>query len=171
MSDTLSFNEHIKTVSSKVWQKCAWIIRTFHAIDMHTMKILCWYRVGDIQKIESLFRSFSSRTYPISDLNYWDQLSALKMYTQERRMKRYRIIYIWKILEGIAPSVGIKSYTSTWQGCLCQVPQIKQCKSGKIRAIREGNLQIRGPPLFDSLQVNICSQTGCSLCSHFQAKT
>jgi len=34
------------------------------------------------------------------------------MYCQERRMDRYRIIYIWKILEGIAPNVGIKSYTS-----------------------------------------------------------
>jgi len=62
--------------------------------------------------------------YSIFDLNYWDRLSALKMYSQERRMKRYRIIYTWKILEGIAPNIGIKSYTSTRQGPLCQVPQI-----------------------------------------------
>jgi len=47
------------------------------------------------------------------------------MYSQEKRMERYRIIYTWKILEGIAPNVGIQSYTLT----------------SKIRAIRE----IRGP--------------------------
>ena len=78
-------------------------------------------------------------------------------------MKRYQIIYTWKILEGIAPNVGIKSYTSTRQGRLCQVPQIKQCTSGKIRAIREGSLQIRGPQLFNSLPVNIRGQTGYSV--------
>ena len=179
MSDTLSFTDHIETVCNKVTQKCGWIIRTFHARDMHTMKTLwcsivqphidycsqLWtpHRVGDIQKIESLFRSFSSKIYPISELNYWGRLSALKIYSQERRMERYWIIYTWKILEGIAPNVGIKSYTSTRQGRLCQVPQIKQCTSGKIRAIREGSLQIRGPQLFNTLPVNI--QIGCSVTS------
>jgi len=46
------------------------------------------------------------------------------MYSQERRMERYQTIYTWKILEGIAANVGIKSYTSTSQGRLCRVPQI-----------------------------------------------
>ena len=166
MSDTLSFTDHIETVCNKVWQKCGWIIRTFHARDMHTMKTLMVQHSPATHRlllpamdttqswrypeIESLFRSFSSKIYPISELNYWDRLSALKMYSQERRMERYRIIYTWKILEGIAPNVGIKSYTSTRQSYLCQVPQIKQCTSGKIRAIREGSLQIRGPQLFNS---------------------
>jgi len=82
---------------------------------------------------------FSYKIYPISELNYWDGLSALKMYSQERRMEKYRIIYTWNILEGIAPNVGIKSYTSTRQGRQYRVPQIKQCTTGKIREIREGS--------------------------------
>jgi hypothetical protein len=123
------------------------------------------HRVGDIQKIESLFRSFSNKIYSISDLNYWDRLSALKMYSQERRMERYRIIYIWKILEGISPNVGIESFTSPRQGRLCRVPQIKLCATGSIRAIREGSLQVRGPQLFNSLPVIIRGLTGCSVIS------
>jgi len=87
------------------------------------------------------------------------------MYSHEGRMERYRIIYTWIILEGIAPNVGIKSYTSTRQGHLCQVPQIKHCTSGKIRTIREGSLHIKGPQLFNSLPVNIRGQTGCSMTS------
>ena len=59
------------------------------------------HRVEDIQKIMSLFRSLSSKIYPISELNFWDRLSAPKMYSRERRMERYWIIYTWKILEGI----------------------------------------------------------------------
>jgi len=35
------------------------------------------------------------------------------VYSQERRMERYGLIYTWKIIEGIAPHFGIKSYTST----------------------------------------------------------
>jgi len=62
------------------------------------------YRVRDMQKIESLFRSFFSKIYPISDLNYWDRLSALNVYSQERRMERHQIMYTWKILERIAPN-------------------------------------------------------------------
>jgi hypothetical protein len=181
MSDTLRFTDHIETICTKVRQKCGWIIRTFHARDLHTMKTLwcsivqphidycsqLWtpHRVGDIQKIESLFRSFSNKIYSISDLNYWDRLSALKMYSQERRMERYRIIYIWKILEGISPNVGIESFTSPRQGRLCRVPQIKLCATGSIRAIREGSLQVRGPQLFNSLPVIIRGLTGCSVIS------
>jgi hypothetical protein len=181
MSDTLRFTDHIETICTKVRQKCGWIIRTFHARDLHTMKTLwcsivqphidycsqLWtpHRVGDIQKIESLFRSFSNKIYSISDLNYWDRLSALKMYSQERRMERYRIIYIWKILEGISPNVGIESFTSPRQGRLCRVPQIKLCATGSIRAIREGSLHVRGPQLFNSLPVIIRGLTGCSVIS------
>jgi len=76
-------------------------------------------------------------------------------------MERHQIIYSWKILEGIAPNFGIKLYTSTRQGH----PQIKQCATGKIRAIREGSLHIRGPQLFNSLPVNIRGQIGCSVTS------
>ena len=30
------------------------------------------------------------------------------MNSQERRMERYRIIYVWKILEGFAPNCGVE---------------------------------------------------------------
>jgi len=52
-----------------------------------------------------------------------------------------------------APNVGIKVYTSTRQGRLCRVPQIKQCATGKIRAIREGSFQIRGPQLSNTVRL------------------
>jgi len=74
----------------------------------------------------------------------WDRLSALKMYSQDRRLERYQIIYTWKILKGITPNVGIKPYTSTSRLPVLS-PQIKQCATGKIGVIREGSLQIRSP--------------------------
>jgi len=110
MSDTLSFTDHIETVCNKVQQKCRWIIRTFHDRDMHTMKTLwcsivqphidycsqLWtpHKVGDMQKIESIFRSFSCKIYPISELNYWDRLSAIKMYSQKEDGKIQNDIHL-----------------------------------------------------------------------------
>ena len=148
ISVTLSFTDHINTICSKVRQ----VMRTFHTRYMYTMKTLwcsivqphidycsqLWtpHRTGDIQKIESLFRSFSHQIKSISELNYWDRLSALKLYSQERRMERYRIIYVWKIIEGIAPNVGIETHMSTRHGRLCKIPQINLRVAGTIRTIR-----------------------------------
>ena len=100
LSVTLSFTDHIDTICSKVSPKCGWIMRTLHTRDMHTMKTLwcsivqphidycsrLWtpHRTGDIQKIESLFRSFSHQIKSISELNYWDRLFVLKLYSQEQ---------------------------------------------------------------------------------------
>ena len=40
-------------------------------------------------------------------MNYWTRLKTLKINSQQRRFKRYRIIYIWKVLEGLAPNQGV----------------------------------------------------------------
>ena len=53
-------------------------------------------------------------------------------------MERYRIIYVWKIIEGIAPNVGIETHMSTRHGRICKIPQINLCVTGTIRTIREG---------------------------------
>ena len=55
-------------------------------------------------------------------------------------MERYRIIYVWKIIEGIAPNVGIENHMSTRHGRLCKIPQINLRVTGtiSIRTIREG---------------------------------
>ena len=121
------------------------------------------HRTGDIQKIESLFRFFSHQIKSISELNYWDRLSALKLYSQKRRMERYRIIYVWKIIEGIAPNVGIETHMSTRHGRLCKIPQINLRVTGTIRTIREGSFQIRGPQLLNSIPANIRSLTRCTV--------
>ena len=121
------------------------------------------HRTGDIQKIESLFRSFCHQIKWISELIYWDRLSAIKLYSQERRMERYRIIYVWKIIEVIAPNVGIETYMSTRHGRLCKIPQIKLRVTGTIKTIREGSFQIRGPQLVNSLPANIRGLTQCTV--------
>ena len=38
---------------------------------------------------------------------YWECLKQMNMISMQRRLERYRVIYIWKILEKLAPNCGI----------------------------------------------------------------
>jgi len=100
-------------------------------------------------KIESNQKPALRYIYNEYDLNY-STISPEDVFSGEDNAK----------LPGIAPNVGILSYTSTRQCRLCRVPQIKQCASDKSRAIREWSQQ-----LFNSFPVNIRCQTGCSVTS------
>ena len=71
------------------------------------------------------------------------------MYSQERRMERYRIIYAWKILEGISPNCGLVSQTSERRGRELSIPAIRG--KGKVQTLREASFQVHGPRLFNSM--------------------
>ena len=71
-----------------------------------------------------------------------------------RRMERYRIIYVWKILEGISPNCGLEVTTSERRGREVKIPPIKGTK-GKIQNLRENSFQIQGPRLFNCLPKSV----------------
>ena len=41
------------------------------------------------------------------DKTYWDRLKIFKLYSIQRRNERYKILYIWKSLNGLVPSLGL----------------------------------------------------------------
>ena len=47
-----------------------------------------------MEKIENLQRIYSKKIPEVKHLNYWDRLKELRIYSQERRMERYRALYI-----------------------------------------------------------------------------
>ena len=123
MSDTARFDDHVDKVVKKVRQKVGWILRTFFSRNTEILKQL-WktlvhchidycsqlYMPGQaksMQAIEKLMYDYSSRIPEVREQNYWMRLQSLKMNSQERRMERYRIIYIWKILESLVPNCGV----------------------------------------------------------------
>ena len=62
---------------------------------------------GDLTRIENLLKTFTKKIPELKELNYWERLGKLKMNSQQRRFERYRIMYIWKVLEGLVPNPGI----------------------------------------------------------------
>ena len=88
---------------------------------------------GAIDHLEGVLRSFSKHVDNLRDLPYGDRLKAMNLQSIQRRHERYKIIYIFKIKEGLVPnlppnpsmpenSFGLKFSYSPRGGCRCSLP-------------------------------------------------
>ena len=171
-----TFNDHIDQICSKVKQKSGWVLRTFKSREPYFLKIL-WKQLiqphfdycsqlmnlnqTNISKLEKLQSNFTRRIKFGNDLNYWERLKSAQMISQERRMERYKIIYIWKILEGRVPNCGITAAHNDRKGRLCTIPALKKCNQS-IKTLRENSFQVVGPKLFNCLPAKIRNTSKCS---------
>ena len=75
-------------------------------------------------------------------------------------MERYRIIYIWKIIEGYAPNCGVELTEENQRlGRKCKIPMLRTNGRAAIQTLREQSFQINGPRLFNSIPKSIGSIT------------
>ena len=63
------------------------------------------WKAKDIQAIEAFLRTLTYKVTEVQHLNYWERLHELKLYSLQRRRKRYIIIYIWKITQHMVPNI------------------------------------------------------------------
>ena len=176
MSSNGNFCEHIRKMCQSARNMCSWILRTFadrsHDLMLTTWKTLVipildycsqlWnpHKQGDIQLIEDVQRCFT-RKIPIHGRKcYWERLRSLRLYSLERRRERYKIIYVWKMLENLVPNLStehnrIKSKMSSRHGRLCVIPSVSKTASARVQTLREGSLCVNGPKLFNILPPSI----------------
>ena len=139
MSDDASFTSHVHHVCSKVKQKAGWILRTFQSRNTQVMKFL-WKSLiqghidycsqlylpsksNELQQIENLQKWYTEKIPELQHLDYWSRIRTIHMYSQQTLMERYRIIYAWKILEGLAPNCGLNVQSSERRGVACTPAQ------------------------------------------------
>ena len=179
-----TFKEHINKTCQSAKNMCAWILRTFKSrspdLMLTTWKSLvlpildycsqlwCPQRKGDIQQIEEIQKSFTRKIPLPGREDYWNRLRSLRLYSLERRRERYRIIYIWKILEDLVPNFTVekdqvKTTTSLRNGRLCVIPSISRAASTRVTSLREGSLCVNGAQLFNMLPKRIRNMTGVEL--------
>ena len=76
------------------------------------------------------------------------------MNSEQRRLERYQIIYVWKIIHGLVPNCGIE-----WPECeerrgrLCEVRKLKGKSS--VQTLRRQSFQVAGPKLWNCLPKNV----------------
>ena len=176
MSDTAKFHGQNKKSAANGRGRAGWICRVFNTrgrCEMLTLyKVLVlplleycsplWSptELGRIRELENVQRSFTRRIDGLEDLNYWERLKDLKLYSLERRRERYCIIYVWKILNDLAPNFKgdlkiERVYISERNGIKCVVPRTVSHATQRMRTIRENTLRIRGINLFNKLPVEL----------------
>ena len=187
MSSDGSFKEHIQHTIEEAKKLCSWILRSFKTRESTLMitlwkslvqskieycsQLWCPLKKGDIQSIEMVQRSFLRKISGFGQLTYWEQLKQLRMYSLERRRERYRIIYIWKILEGQVPSINSvdgnsQRISSKWhprRGRECVIPPVNRNAPKYVQNLIYSSLPIHGQQLFNILPRELRNVTGCSM--------
>ena len=183
MSADGTFKQHINNMCESAKNMCSWILRTFKSRSPDLMLTLwrslvlpildycsqLWSpsKVGDIQQIEEVQKVFTRKIQSANRKDYWDRLQTYHLYSLERRRERYRILYVWKILEGLVPNLGgqseISSKTSLRYGRLCRLPRLNNTASSKHQRLREGSFCVNAPRLFNSMPFHLRNLTGVSL--------
>ena len=188
MSSDCTFKEHINKICESARNMCSWILRTFTSrspdLMLTTWKSLVlpildycsqlWSPTskGQIQQLEEIQKSFTRKIRAACRKDYWSRLSSLHLYSLERRRERYRIIYAWKIMEGLVPNLevnGIRCTKTYRNGRMCIIPATANTAPKSLTTQREGSFCINGPRLFNCLPKRIRDLTGIEL-SKFKEK-
>ncbi len=75
-----------------------------------------------ISKLEAIQRNFTNRLHGLQELDYWERLHELKIYSLERRRDRYCILYVFKIVNDIVPNPGFTWSVNNRRGRLINIP-------------------------------------------------
>ena len=167
MSVDASFTEHINNVVDSANKTVSTILRTFRSRDPQLM-ITLWKSVvlpqleycsqlwsptkkQDVVNLEILQRNYLWKIFGVYDLNYWERLRRFNIFSLQRRRERYRIIYVWKMLQNLVPNVGVVGTNSLRNGRTCIIPTIKRNATQRIQNLRESSLIVHGAQLFNCL--------------------
>ena len=180
MSNDMKFSHHVSKICKTVRQKTGWVLRTFACrqdffmkqmwksllqphIDYCSQLYFCPSNLSDIENIENLQRDFTRKITSVRNLNYWERIKTLKFKSQQRRLERYRILYVWKILEGKVPNCGLNVNQCERKGRLCVIPGLVKTSKKSVQTLREDSFQVNGPRLFNSIPAHIRGMTRCNI--------
>ena len=103
-------------MATKARAIASWALSAFKARDKTTMLTLykslvrsqleyccpLWncHKVTDIQVLEGVQKTFTSRLWGWQHIDYWQRLEALKLMSLQHQRDRYLLIRRWKIVNG-----------------------------------------------------------------------
>ena len=183
ISQESNFNVHIAQVCRRAREKSNWIFQNFYARDPEFMGFMWKTFVqpvldygsqlwapsdqSNLRSIESIFKNYSARAEQklpeSSKSDFWTRLKNFKIKSQQRRQERFRIITVWKILEGINPNCGLVWSSSERGGRQCTLPSINKKTSLKVQTLRANSFQVKAANLFNALPLVLRELTNCSL--------
>ena len=91
------------------------------------------------------------------NLNYWEKLQQLRLYSQEWRRERYMIIFLWKISQGMVSGFTLEFSSVGRRGRTIVPKTVVNSAPAAVRRAREMTLGVRGAQLLNLLPANIRS--------------
>ena len=167
MSSDLTFATHIANVVTGANKLVGWALRTFKRRSKFVM-LTIWKTIiqskldytsqlwspsdqGTIGNLESVARHFTAKVDGMSDLDYWDRLQSLRLYSQERRRERYQIIFLWKVGQGLVKGYDVSFTQHERRGRLMKLAPLCNTAPAAVKRARESSLQVRGAKLFNTI--------------------
>ena len=176
ISSNLSFDIHIENTVTAASKLVGWGLRTFvgrsRAVILTLLKSLVQPKLDycsqlwspseqtSINRIESIQRSLVDRIQDrrLLGLNYWDKLSELHLYSQERRRERYQVMFLWKISQGMVSGYNIDfTHTMGRRGRSIIPKAVVRAAPSAVRNARERSLGVKGAQIFNLLPEQIRS--------------
>ena len=172
MENDGTFNQQIVTICEKGRRQASWVLRTFETREKEPMLILfkslvlpileyccqlwCPSALGSVRKIESVQRNFTARIRGLENLDYWQRLKELNLYSLERRRDRYIIIYLFKMITGRVPNFiddkyRVTTFMNIRRGLLCCIPLLNRTAMARHKSLKEDSFAVMGPRLFNAI--------------------
>ena len=172
VSSDLSWTTHIKSMADKARQKAAWVFSVFHTRSAETMLTLykslvrslleyccpVWNprKISDIQELEGVQRTFTSRIAGCQNLDYWERLQKLSLMSLQRRRERYILLHMWKILHGeVSNDIRIEFVNKPRTGIKAKVPSIRSTSAAGNQSLYDSSFAVMGPRLWNCLPIDI----------------
>ena len=179
ISSDFTFTVHISKTVTAASKLAGWALRTFRRRGTGLMKTI-WKSIIQpkldycsqlwcpddqlsINTIESVQHHFLARVAGLENLNHWERLKKLNLYSQERRRERYMMIFIWKLGEGLVKGYNLSFTYCERKGRMATPKQIIRSAPAAIRRAREASLAVKGCRLFNLLPNHIRSMKGISV--------
>ena len=166
-----NFDDHRDLKAAKAMKICGYILRTFMTRDHEPMMCLfkalvipivdycsiIWnpYKRKDIEAIEKVQRNFTKKLHNLQDMNYYERMKYLQIYSMERRRERYELLYIFKTIKGMVPNIGLKPKWSARRGRVLVPPAPHKNSTQAAATMRRNSFRSKAAFLFNCLPADI----------------
>ena len=172
VDSSLNWTAHINKIAGKARSVAAWVLSVFKTRDKLTMCTLfkstvrchleyccpLWHpsNTTDIQLLEEVQRSFTSKIAGFQHLDYWSRLKKLDLMSLQRRRERFIIIQMWKILHSLCPNdVNIEFTAPYRRGIQAKVPPMNRSSTTRNQTRYDCSFCVIGPRLWNVLPAHI----------------
>ena len=173
ISTDLNFSTQVDMTIESGSRMSGWALRTFRRRGKYVMLTILRSLVQprldycsqlwsprdqtSINRLEAVQRQFISqiRDSALEGLNYWEKLSQLRVYSQERRRERYQICFLWKQSQGLVDGYSVKWQWSERRGRYA-IPAVSPLSApSKVKQARDRSLGAHGARLFNLLPLHL----------------